>query len=87
MIESGAYVWIGVVAGTLTTAAFLPQAVKAWTTRTTGDLSLGMFLLLSAGIALWLAYGALIGDLPLMVANLITLVLAGAVLVAKLRFG
>lgn len=78
--------WIGMAAALLTTAAFAPQAIKAWRTRSTGDVSLAMFILMVSGISLWLAYGILINDAPLIIANAITLVLAGAILVAKLRF-
>lgn len=78
--------WIGIAAAVLTTAAFAPQAIQAWRTRSTKDVSLAMFLLMVSGIALWLAYGLLINDLPLIVANAITLVLAGSILVAKIRF-
>ena len=78
---------LGLVAGCCTTLAFLPQVVKTWKTRSTGDISLGMFLVLVLGVALWLIYGALLGDLPLIAANGVTLVLAGIILVFKLRHG
>lgn len=78
--------WIGIAAALLTTAAFAPQAFKVWRTRSTRDVSLAMFLLMVTGIVLWLVYGLLIGDLPLIVANAVTLVLASAILVAKIRF-
>lgn len=78
--------WIGIAAAVLTTAAFAPQAFKVWRTRSTRDVSLAMFLLMVTGVVLWLVYGLLIGDLPLIVANGVTLVLAGAILVAKIRF-
>lgn len=78
---------IGISAGTLTTLAFLPQALRAWKTRSTADVSLVMFLAMCAGIVLWLIYGLLLADLPLIIANGVTLGLALAVLVAKLRFG
>jgi len=78
--------WIGIAAAILTTAAFAPQAIQAWRTRSTRDVSLTMFLLMVSGIALWLVYGILIGDLPLILANAVTLLLAGAILVAKIRF-
>ncbi len=78
--------WIGIAAATLTTTAFAPQAVRAWRTRSTGDVSLAMFLMLVTGVALWLTYGILLADLPLILANAVTLVLAGAILVAKIRF-
>ncbi len=78
--------WIGIAAALLTTAAFAPQAYKAWRSRSTGDVSLAMFAMMVAGIALWLTYGILIDDLPLILANAVTLILAGAILLAKLRF-
>lgn len=78
--------WIGIAAAILTTAAFAPQAIQAWRTRSTRDVSLTMFLLMVSGILLWLVYGILIGDLPLILANAVTLLLAGAILVAKIRF-
>ena len=78
--------WIGIAAAILTTTAFAPQAFKVWRTRSTRDVSLAMFLLMVTGIVLWLVYGLLIGDLPLIVANAVTLLLAGAILVAKIRF-
>jgi MtN3 and saliva related transmembrane protein len=78
--------WIGFIAAILTTASFAPQAVKAWRTRSTQDISLTMFVMLAAGIILWLTYGLLINDMPLIIANALTLVLAGAILAAKLRF-
>lgn len=78
--------WIGIAAAVLTTTAFAPQAIKAWRSRSTKDVSLSMFTMMVAGIALWLTYGLLIDDLPLILANTVTLILAGAILVAKLRF-
>ncbi len=78
---------IGVSAGTLTTIAFLPQVVRAWRTRSTRDVSLNMYLVLVTGVALWLAYGLLRSDLPLILANSVTLLLAGTVLALKLRHG
>lgn len=78
--------WIGMAAAVLTTAAYAPQAIQAWRSRSTRDVSLAMFLMMVSGITLWLVYGLLIGDLPLIVANAVTLVLAGAILVAKIRF-
>jgi MtN3 and saliva related transmembrane protein len=78
---------IGFAAAACTTIAFLPQALKAWRTRSTADISIGMFLLLVVGIILWLVYGAILGDLPLIAANVVTLCLAGAILVLKLHFG
>ena len=79
--------YVGLTAAFCTTAAFVPQVVKTWRTRSTHDISLGMFLLMTLGIFLWLVYGAFIGDLPLVAANLVTLGLATTILVLKLRYG
>ena len=77
---------IGLLAAMLTTIAYIPQVARTWRTRSTHDISLPMFLLMAAGIALWLAYGLLIRDLPLIAANLVTLILVIAVLYFKLRY-
>ena len=78
---------LGLVAGVLTTVAFLPQVIRTWKTRSTKDISLGMFSIYVAGIALWLAYGLMLGDLPLILSNIVTFVLAGTILLLKLRHG
>jgi len=77
---------LGLIAGALTTLAYVPQVVKVWRSRSARDISLGMFLLMNCGIALWLVYGLLIGSPGLIAANLVTLGLTAAVLVAKLKF-
>ncbi|MGK0674056.1 MAG: SemiSWEET transporter [Halothiobacillaceae bacterium] len=79
--------WIGIVAATLTTVAFVPQVVKTWESRHTRDLSLGMFSLFTSGVLCWLLYGVLIGSWPIIVANTITAGLAGSILFLKLRHG
>ncbi len=78
---------IGFAAATCTTVAYAPQAIKVWKTRSTGDISLGMFLVMVLGLALWLLYGLLSGDAPLVAANAVTMLLAGGILVMKLRYG
>jgi MtN3 and saliva related transmembrane protein len=78
---------IGFGAAFCTTVAFLPQVIKTWTTRSTKDVSLGMFLIFSTGTLLWLIYGLLIGDVPLIAANAVTLALALTILGFKLRYG
>ena len=78
---------LGLMAATLTTIAFVPQVVKTWRTRSTHDISLGMFSLLAAGVFAWLLYGLLIGDLPLVLANGVTFVLASTILYFKIRNG
>jgi MtN3 and saliva related transmembrane protein len=79
--------WLGHVAGTLTTLAFVPQVVRVLRTRQTRDISLAMFLLFVIGVALWLVYGLQVGAVPVVLANGATLVLALVILVCKLRFG
>lgn len=77
---------VGFVAGACTTISFLPQVLKAWRTRSTRDISLGMYLLLICGIGLWLVHGFQIGSMPVIAANAVTLVLVIAMVYMKLRF-
>lgn len=77
---------LGYVAAALTVASFVPQAIRAWRTRRTADLSLGMFALLFTSAAMWVAYGILRRDWPVIVTNVSTFVLITAILVAKLRY-
>lgn len=78
--------WIGGIAATLTTTAFIPQAWQVWRTRHTHDISLGMYVIFTCGVVLWLIYGLMLESWPIIIANCITALLAGAVLVMKLRF-
>ena len=75
------------VAATLTTIAFIPQVKKIWNSKSAKDVSLGMFIVFCTGVALWLAYGILLGEMPIIVANTITLALALAILAMKLKYG
>lgn len=78
---------VGVLAGVLTTSAFIPQALQTWRTRSARDVNLGLLVLLVAGNLLWLTYGALVGSWGLIVANLVTVPLCALILVVKLRHG
>lgn len=78
---------IGYLAAGLTTISFLPQVIKVWRTRSTRDVSLTMFLVLCCGVGLWLAYGLMLGDMPMILANALTLALASTVLFFKIRHG
>ncbi len=78
--------WIGGIAATLTTGAFIPQVWQVWRTRHTHDISLSMYVIFTGGVACWLAYGILLGAWPIIIANAITLLLAGTVLTMKLRY-
>ncbi len=77
---------LGLVAATCTTIAFLPQAIKTIRTRHTKDLSLGMYALLTTGIILWLIYGVIKNDLPIILANGVTLVFAATILFLKIKY-
>ena len=78
---------IGLVAGTLTSIAAIPQVLKTLRTRHVRDISIWQPLLLSFGVALWMIYGILIRDLPLIVANITPLVCNVILTVMKLRYG
>lgn len=77
---------LGLVAGTLTTAAFLPQLFKTWKSKSAGDISSIWLVAFTSGIALWLTYGLLINSLPVILSNGITLVLTLIILVFKLKY-
>jgi MtN3 and saliva related transmembrane protein len=78
---------IGFVAAFLTTAAFVPQLVRVLRLRSARDVSLGTFLMFSAGVALWLVYGIYTGSKPVMASNGVTLVLSVSILMLKLKYG
>ncbi|NMM46121.1 SemiSWEET transporter [Rhodospirillaceae bacterium KN72] len=75
------------LAGILTTAAFIPQVLKCWRSRSTADISLIMFSTMTTGVFLWLVYGLFLNSPSLIVANSVTLILSGAILFMKVRFG
>lgn len=77
---------IGFISAAFTTIAFIPQVVRVWKTKSARDVSLGMYALFNTGVALWLCYGLLIHSWPVIAANSITLLLAGAVMIMKLNF-
>lgn len=77
---------LGITAGVLTTIAYLPQLIKTWQSKSAGDISWTMLIVLCLGIILWLAYGLAIHDLPILLANIFTLLLAGVILVLKIRY-
>jgi MtN3 and saliva related transmembrane protein len=77
---------IGYLAATLTTLAFIPQALRTWRLRSAGGISVGMYVVFTIGIALWLLYGVLLGAWPIILANVITLALALSILVMAIRY-
>lgn len=78
---------LGLAAGTLTTAAFVPQLAKAWRSKSTGDLSWGMLITFSTGVLLWLIYGIWIDSLPVILANAVTLLLQAGIISLKIKHG
>ena len=78
--------YLGYFAGILTVISFLPQVIRTWRTRQTRDLSLGMFALLITASTLWILYGVLTADWPVIMTNSGMIALVGALAVAKVRF-
>lgn len=79
--------WIGFIAAACTTAAFVPQVLLTWRTRDVRGVSLGMYGVFTCGIALWLAYGLMLGSWPITLANAVTLTLSCSILAMRLHFG
>lgn len=77
---------MGLVAATCTTISFVPQAIRTIKTKHTKDLSLAMYSILTIGIFLWLVYGILIKDLPLIIANTISLLFTSTILILKIKY-
>jgi MtN3 and saliva related transmembrane protein len=76
---------LGYAAAFCTTFSFLPQAIKTIRSRDTSSLSLFMYSIFTFGVVLWFAYGVIIEDKALMVANFITALLAGVILFVKIK--
>ncbi len=77
---------LGLVAGFLTTLAFIPQVAKIWKTRSARDVSLRTYVAFSLGVALWMVYGILKQEIPIILWNAVTLVLTGSIVAMKLKF-
>lgn len=75
------------IAAFCTTAAYVPQAIKILRTRHTKDISLGMYVLMTAGVGSWLIFGIMLESPSMMVANSITLMLSAVILIMKIRYG
>ena len=77
---------LGLVAGALTVVAFFPQLLKVWRTRSTRDISLGMFSIFCAGVFLWFVYGLVIDDVPIIITNLLVFVQALIIVLLKIKY-
>ena len=80
-------IWVSAIAATLTTAAFVPQALHIIRYKETKAISLLMYVAFASGVALWLLFGTMIGNCPIIVSNAITLLLALAIIGMKLKYG
>ncbi len=78
---------VGGIAAILTTAAYVPQFIKVFREKNTRGLSLGMYILITSGLAVWLIYGLMIDSPSVIIANAVTLVLAAGILFMKIRHG
>ena len=78
--------WLGLLAGGLTTASFVPQVWKIWKTKSAEDVSLLMFVAFCVGVTLWLVYGIVKGEVAIIVTNAVTLVLGAAIVWMKLKY-
>lgn len=77
---------IGLLAGLLTTTAFIPQVWKIYRTKSGNDISARMISLFSVGLVLWLIYGILLRSLPLIISNVFTLALTLTIIALKIRY-
>ena len=86
MAEFNYITTLGLIAGVLTTIAYLPQLIKTWQTKSAHDLSWSMLIVLCAGIILWLVYGFYIQNLPIIAANIVTFLFTSMILVLKIKY-
>jgi len=77
---------IGLIAATFTTIALFPQLIKVWKTKSTKDISTGMFSLYGGGVLLWFIYGVYLSDLPIMIANSLAFIQALVILLFKAKY-
>lgn len=77
---------IGLIAAVLTTSAYVPQAYKAWKTKSANSVSLAMYLIMLTGIILWLVYGIHLNSISMILANSVTIILTIVIIFFKLRY-
>jgi len=80
------FTWVGYAAGTLTTLAVLPQVLHVWKRKSADDLHIGTLVSFTVGVTLWLVYGIAVKQMPVIVANAVTLALQCAILFLKVRY-
>jgi MtN3 and saliva related transmembrane protein len=77
---------LGLMAGAMTTVAYLPQVIKTWRSKSGEGISWSMMIILCLGIVLWLVYGVYVHDVPVICANGVTLLLSSLILGLKIRY-
>ena len=77
---------LGLAAGTITSITFVPQVIKIWQTRSAKDLSIAMLMLLLLGVAMWLAYGIIVGDIAIIYTNSMVMAMGLLMVYFKFRF-
>ena len=77
---------IGLAAAVLTSISFIPQAIQTIKTRNTTSISLAMYTVFTCGTLLWFLYGILSNNLPVYLANGVTLIFAGIILIYKIKY-
>jgi MtN3 and saliva related transmembrane protein len=78
--------YVGYIAAFLGTVCWLPQAWKAWASRDTSGLSLPSNLLFLLTVTLWFCYGLMVGDMPIIIANICAILIVLCIVAAKLRY-
>ena len=78
--------YLGYFAGFCTTASFIPQVLKVWKSKKVDGISLPMFIIFTTGVFSWLIYGITISDVPIILANAVTLVLSLFILIYKIKY-
>ena len=78
--------YIGILAGTLTTLAFVPQVIRVWRLKSAKDLSIWWLIIFCTGVSTWLIYGFMINDLPVILANAATMFLLILIIIAKIIY-
>jgi MtN3 and saliva related transmembrane protein len=86
LVEMDYITIMGLVAAALTVIAFFPQLMKVWKTKSTKDISLGMFSIFCVAVFLWFVYGILSEDPPVTIANFLVFIQAFIILTFKVKY-
>ena len=77
---------LGMAAGSISAITFLPQVIKTWKTKSAGDISLLMFTFATISVIMWLVYGIILKDIPIIYTNSLVLICSLIMLYFKYRF-